>query len=411
MSRRKGDPIHQNEALELFNMITSKSNHELDSNPGVQQDAAEFFNILLHILMKEKPLKSFSSKLEQTIICNSCNESSFTTQPPEIILALHSIMGPSITLGELLLKFRSSLIEFSCSKKHTHATKRKSMPNPCEYLIIRTERGKSDTLEKSRIELKIPDFFVFDNSYYKIVSIVSHSGMQNSGHYIAHVRDHETKTWYSCNDSFVTQMDDEASREKNCYLLFYEQTEKPIDETTAVENTNFNVDVNAVPNVETPRPEEPTQPMVTDEEEELTPSSPEQPQEPESEKKRDKKDTKKLFKQQAVKNTKMIKNSQNPFVKKKIKKSQPTNDTDPPLQQNVATKTIIVRKFNKKLGGVRMAIPNTMDELLEQGGKKLGIIAKAVRESTELLAEIQDISLLKENEVVYLTTEEEEKEF
>eukprot|EP01123_Difflugia_compressa_P002329 TRINITY_DN13026_c0_g1_i1.p1 TRINITY_DN13026_c0_g1~~TRINITY_DN13026_c0_g1_i1.p1 ORF type:complete len:252 (+),score=45.26 TRINITY_DN13026_c0_g1_i1:71-757(+) len=70
---------------------------------------------------------------------------------------------------------------------------------------------------------------------------------------------------------------------------------------------------------------------------------------------------------------------------------------------------IIIRKFQKR-GGVKIQIPSTIDMLLTIGGERLGINAVKVRE-VKSEAEIDHICALKEDDVVWLMTKEEEEEY
>eukprot|EP01125_Pyxidicula_operculata_P012209 TRINITY_DN399_c4_g1_i1.p1 TRINITY_DN399_c4_g1~~TRINITY_DN399_c4_g1_i1.p1 ORF type:complete len:723 (+),score=192.47 TRINITY_DN399_c4_g1_i1:36-2204(+) len=71
---------------------------------------------------------------------------------------------------------------------------------------------------------------------------------------------------------------------------------------------------------------------------------------------------------------------------------------------------IIIRKLNTKRGGVKIRLPYSIEELIIQGSKLLGIEAIAVRECpTE--AEILEISAIPSDGIVYLTTEDDELEF
>jgi hypothetical protein len=73
-------------------------------------------------------------------------------------------------------------------------------------------------------------------------------------------------------------------------------------------------------------------------------------------------------------------------------------------------KTITVRKFNAKRGGAEVVNPQSIQELLTVGGELLGISAVKVRRmKTE--AEICDLNTIQHEEIVLLTTEEDEKDF
>jgi hypothetical protein len=72
--------------------------------------------------------------------------------------------------------------------------------------------------------------------------------------------------------------------------------------------------------------------------------------------------------------------------------------------------TITVRKLNAKRGGAEVVQPQSIQELLKVGGELLGISAVKVRRmKTE--ADIRDVNTIQHEEIVYLTTEEDEKEF
>jgi len=71
--------------------------------------------------------------------------------------------------------------------------------------------------------------------------------------------------------------------------------------------------------------------------------------------------------------------------------------------------SVVVKKMNKR-GGVELYVPNSIEELLSQGGQLLGITAVKVRKADTEIA-VTDISFIKQNDVLYLTTEEDEKEF
>jgi len=73
------------------------------------------------------------------------------------------------------------------------------------------------------------------------------------------------------------------------------------------------------------------------------------------------------------------------------------------------TETIIVRRFNKR-GGIRIPIPNTIEEILENASQKLKIKAQTIREP-ETEAEICEIYLLKPNMVLWVMTKEEAQLF
>ena len=77
---------------------------------------------------------------------------------------------------------------------------------------------------------------------------------------------------------------------------------------------------------------------------------------------------------------------------------------------NFWPKGVTLRKYGQKKGGKSLIVPNDYDTLLKEASKKLDIIAVKIRRgSTE--TEIDDIRLIKDEDVLYFTTEEDEKEF
>lgn len=58
---------------------------------------------------------------------------------------------------------------------------------------------------------------------YRLLSIVSHYGSANYGHYISFFRDTLQDVWYKCDDESVTQISYEEIDEKNTYILAYER--------------------------------------------------------------------------------------------------------------------------------------------------------------------------------------------
>jgi len=100
-------------------------------------------------------------------------------------------------------------------------------------------------------------------------------------------------------------------------------------------------------------------------------------------------------------------------VEKKTSESSETGNMSSSVPLGNSTpilKRITVRKLNAKRGGAEVVNPEALQELLSVGGTKLGITAVKVRRlDTE--AEIGDLNTIQHLEVVYLTTEQDEKDF
>jgi hypothetical protein len=73
-------------------------------------------------------------------------------------------------------------------------------------------------------------------------------------------------------------------------------------------------------------------------------------------------------------------------------------------------KWVVIRKYGQMKGGVKIQLPKDIPTLLKVGSDELSMNAAKVRElSSE--AEIKEIGAIKEDEIVYLTTQEDEMGF
>jgi len=75
----------------------------------------------------------------------------------------------------------------------------------------------------------------------------------------------------------------------------------------------------------------------------------------------------------------------------------------------VIEKWIIVRRFGKR-GGIKIPVPHSIEQLLEMGGEKLGIKPRKIRE-VKSEAEIDNIRAIKEDDIYWLMTSEDELKF
>ena len=75
----------------------------------------------------------------------------------------------------------------------------------------------------------------------------------------------------------------------------------------------------------------------------------------------------------------------------------------------IQDKIVILRKYGQKKGGETIKVPDDYDTLLKETSKKLNIQAVRIRRGSAE-ANIDDIELIKDD-VLYFTTEEDEKEF
>jgi hypothetical protein len=78
--------------------------------------------------------------------------------------------------------------------------------------------------------------------------------------------------------------------------------------------------------------------------------------------------------------------------------------------EETKAKWVVIRKFHQKEGGRKIKLPKDISELLKEGSDALKIKAVQVRD-LQNKAEITDIEAIQDGEVVYLTTEADEKQF
>lgn len=56
---------------------------------------------------------------------------------------------------------------------------------------------------------------------FEVFAVVTHSGMLESGHYVAYLR--LRNQWYKCDDAWITEVDEGIVRASQCYLVYYVQ--------------------------------------------------------------------------------------------------------------------------------------------------------------------------------------------
>eukprot|EP00733_Pompholyxophrys_punicea_P001064 Pompholyxophrys_punicea_v1_NODE_451_length_1937_cov_3.225292.p1 type:complete len:611 gc:universal NODE_451_length_1937_cov_3.225292:79-1911(+) len=78
---------------------------------------------------------------------------------------------------------------------------------------------------------------------------------------------------------------------------------------------------------------------------------------------------------------------------------------------SVSTDRITIRRLEQKRGGLLLKLPSSLSELLMEGGKLLGIQAAAVRFPPPAESLITNINLIMKDDIVILTTADEEKLF
>ena len=58
---------------------------------------------------------------------------------------------------------------------------------------------------------------------YKLVGTVNHTGVVDSGHYVAYIVSPDHNSWFKFDDAMVTKVPSSTVLSSNAYMLFYER--------------------------------------------------------------------------------------------------------------------------------------------------------------------------------------------
>jgi len=72
---------------------------------------------------------------------------------------------------------------------------------------------------------------------------------------------------------------------------------------------------------------------------------------------------------------------------------------------------VTIRRLGKTRGGILIEMPKSIEELKKVGSDKFRVTVVGVRGPPPTESLLEDIKFIRSGSVVYLTTEEEEKEF
>lgn len=215
--------------------------------PYQQEDAHEFLRALLSTLVMNghnKQLSSlFDGLLESSVTCQTCGRASLTRDRyMDLSLDIHNV--DIATLDDALYEFTktetltedNAVICQKCRKKRT-VTKGLRLATAPSILVCHLKRFAYDSYGRlvrlhKRITfpqcLEIGDFMSNLNKArpppYDLVGVLVHQGQTcASGHYLAFVK--KNGVWFKCNDSEVTQVDEETVMMQQAYILMYEVAE------------------------------------------------------------------------------------------------------------------------------------------------------------------------------------------
>lgn len=242
-------------------------------NLGEQMDVDEFFNMLMDKLegaLKETNESNlvkehFGSVYLNQIICRDCPHKRELEEP---FLAINLQIKNKTSLEESIRSFvEGEVMEgnnaYQCDRcdKKVSAVKRVCIKSLADNLIFVLKRFSYnyDTMQKVKLNdycefpMKInmspymvdPEDKATQNNEYKLVGVVIHRGIADSGHYYSFIQERDNNNeWFEFNDTIVSSFDIEkikdeafggedqwddgsrkhrAERHCNAYMVFYER--------------------------------------------------------------------------------------------------------------------------------------------------------------------------------------------
>jgi len=117
-------------------------------------------------------------------------------------------------------------------KRFEHSSRKKMSRKVDRYLQFPFSLDMSPYLSSSILRSRFGNrIFPFDGdepdasndlcSEFELFAVVTHSGKLDAGHYVTYLR--LSNQWYKCDDSWVTQVDENIVRAAQGYMMFYVQ--------------------------------------------------------------------------------------------------------------------------------------------------------------------------------------------
>ncbi|CAF1201204.1 unnamed protein product [Didymodactylos carnosus] len=155
-------------------------------------------------------------------------------------LSSSSSSSTCLTLDKLLQRFfKEDLLSGDCYCSHcTKATLCKQKIELClplpPVVIIQLKRftydeyssGKVDTFIQYPIQnLNLNHYLTQeinnDGVFYDLIAVLNHTGDLSFGHYVTYAKNNRTQRWYSFNDDYVQEIEENRVITKNAYILVY----------------------------------------------------------------------------------------------------------------------------------------------------------------------------------------------
>ena len=202
------------------------TNDKAAFRPRQPHDANEFFVNLLDLLPEEMLPRKFLFKVQPKLACDSCKHVSISAPEKSfnlIVCCKHKTLNELAT-ESLASEFIAEAKCPSCSEIGS-VTKTSNVTLFPHYFAINVKRFKCDGANVTKIFTLIRDPLMpiqIEGNSYSVEAVVCHTGLPDSGHYVALVKDRNFKSWWLCNDSIVTEVDmSKASEEaRNGYIFF-----------------------------------------------------------------------------------------------------------------------------------------------------------------------------------------------
>lgn len=226
-----------------------------------EQDAHEFWQFLLNEFHSdyERVAKkagvqtenckciahaTFSGQLESSVVCGSCRAVTKTVDPlVDLSLEVNNLNNRS--LYDCLDQFTHNEaldVKYKCQscQEETKAHRSLRLKKIPPVLSIQLKRFKhnfaSDTASKIDVDVDAPFFlnltkyasdynedsvdFIDSNKVYELFAVINHTGLVNTGHYIALIKN-STGQWFKFDDSVITHVSHSEVKATKAYLLFY----------------------------------------------------------------------------------------------------------------------------------------------------------------------------------------------
>ena len=217
---------------------------------GVQQDVAEFINVLLDRTRSSGFLREAWFSKSETGYCMSCNRPSTPHHHPAS--EVHANFPLQIATDQVFdlpamidANFGQEIIDgyacARCPRDIAKLMKTVAASNPPDILLVQIVRFAND--EKIVNFVDIPFTMNFSSRSYRLHGIIDHKGSTPaSGHYTATVRDNESGQWFRYDDARVEAVHPNAVVTNQAYYVVYTATtidsSSPVGTASADDVTN-----------------------------------------------------------------------------------------------------------------------------------------------------------------------------